>query len=508
MIPAMTSDLSDWFAAIDLGSNSFHLLVVRHRAGRLQVLDRHREMVRLAAGIDAAGHLSQVSQTRALDCLSRFQERIRSLPRHNLRVVGTNALRTARKSTDFLSRAEAILGREIEIVSGREEARLIYLGVCYALEDDEERRLAIDIGGGSTELILGAQAQPRLAESLYMGCVAFSQRYFANGRICRAAMEEAYMAAMQELGPVEAPFREHGWDSVVGASGTILAVSDILRAEGWSLDGVTRVGVKNLVAAMVKARHIDRLSLEGLSEERRSVLAGGVAILLAVMDSLGLEAMKVSEGALREGVIIDLLGRFEHNDIRNESIRNLAERFHVDRTHAARVENTALALHEQVANALGGSVPACRKLLAWAAQTHEIGLDIAHAQYHKHGGYLLTHMDLPGFSQMEQRRVSLLVRAHRRKLPVDEFSVLEARERMPMLGLACILRLAVVLHRSRVETAEAPVMLDLCGNRFELALASDWLAQHPLTRLDLEQECEFLTDTPFALTLRTSAGTG
>lgn len=495
----MTSDQSDWLAAIDLGSNSFHLLVVLHREGRLQVLDRHREMVRLAAGIDGQGNLSESSRQRALECLSRFHERIRNIPRHNVRVVGTNALRRARNSADFVSRAEALLGREIEIISGREEARLIYSGVCYSLEDDEERRLVIDIGGGSTELILGARVRPRLTESLYMGCVTMSQTYFGDGRIRESAMRDACMAALQELEPVETVFRGFGWDSVVGASGTILSVLDILLAQGWSQDGITLAGVDKLIRWMIKAGHIDRFTLEGLSQERRSVFPGGVAILRSVLDSLGLERIQVSDGALREGVVIDLLGRFEHNDIRNESMKDLAQRFHVDQEHAARVRRTVLSLYDQVTQDIGEQAFAYRDLIGWAAQVHEIGLDIAHAQYHKHGGYLLTHMDLPGFSQMDQRRVSLLVRAHRRKFPVEEFAVLEEKERDYFLILACILRLGVVLHRGRSEAAVAPVSIRVGGAKIELTFLSDWLTHHPLTRLDLEQECEFLAETPFSL---------
>ena len=496
------SDQSDWFAAIDLGSNSFHLLVVLHREGRLQVLDRHREMVRLGAGIDQEGNLSESSQQRALTSLTRFNERIRNIPRHNVRVVGTNALRRARNSSDFVSRAEALLGREIEIISGREEARLIYSGVCYSLEDDEERRLVLDIGGGSTELILGTRVRPRFTESLYMGCVTMSQTYFGDGCIHESSMRDASMAALQELEPVVAVFRGFGWDSVVGASGTIIAVSEILLAQGWSQDGITLAGVDKLIRSMIKTGHTDHLALEGLSQERRSVFPGGVAILRSVMDSLGLERIQVSDGALREGVVIDLLGRFEHNDIRNDSIKNLAQRFHVDQSHAARVKHTVLSLYDQVSQDIGEDAFNFRDLLGWAAQVHEIGLDIAHAQYHKHGGYLLTHMDLPGFSQIDQRRVSLLVRAHRRKFPVDEFSVLEEKERELFVILACILRLAVVLHRGRIEAAVAPVSLSVKGARLELTFLSDWLSDHPLTRLDLEQECEFLAETPFSLEVR------
>ena len=504
----MTTDQSDWFAAIDLGSNSFHLLVVRHHEGRLQVRDRHREMVRLAAGLDGDGHLSEESQARALECLSRFGERVRHLDRHNVRIVGTNALRRARNSGDFVARAESLLGREIEIISGREEARLIFSGVCYALEDDEERRLVLDIGGGSTELILGARARPRLTESLYMGCVTMSRTYFEDGVISKARMRKARLAAMRELEPIEAIFRGFAWDSVVGASGTIMAIRDILAAEGWSQQGISAEGVAHLVQSLIEAGHVDKIALQGLSQERRAVFPGGVAILQAVMRSFGLENIQVSSGALREGVVIDLLGRFEHNDIRNDSIRDLGERFHVDEAHAARIKHTALRLFDCLADEFGGDAQALRNILGWAAQVHEIGLDIAHAQYHKHGGYLLSHMDLPGFSQIEQRRVSLLVRAHRRKFPVQEISLLDAREREIISKLACILRLAVLLHRGRTEAASAPVQLDIKDGRYVLKFLTDWLEHHPLTRLDLEQECALLADAQIELEVLEMAGEG
>ena len=498
----MASDHSDWFAAIDLGSNSFHLLVVHHREGRLQVLDKHREMVRLAAGLDHQGNLSESSQRRALDCLSRFAERIRNIPRHNLRVVGTNALRRAHNSSDFVGRAEELLGRPVEIISGREEARLIFSGVSYAIENQLQRRLVVDIGGGSTELILGERVSARLAESLYMGCVTMSQRFFGDGSIGESAMKKARMAALQEMEPVEAVFRNFSWDGVVGASGTILAIRDVLLAQAWSQGEISRKGVDRLIQALIKAGHVDAIDLEGLSEERRSVFPGGVAILGSVMESLCLDSMQVSTGALREGVVIDMLGRYEHNDIRNESIKELASRFHVDKNHSERVKRTALALFDQIAHDLGEDVAVYRTLLGWAADVHEVGLDIAHAQYHKHGGYLLTHIDLPGFSQTEQFRVSLLVRSHRRKFPIEEFPVLADPDRRVMLRLASVLRLAVVLHRGRTDAPAAPVSLKIRDKGMELSFHTDWLTRHPLTRLDLEQEREFLSSTPVALEFR------
>ncbi|RME33566.1 MAG: exopolyphosphatase, partial [Gammaproteobacteria bacterium] len=408
-------------AAVDLGSNSFHMVVAREREGQLQVLDRLREMVRLAAGLDEHNDITPAAMERALACLERFGQRLRELPHENVRVVGTNTLRKARNSRRFMRLASSRIGHPIEIISGIEEARLIYLGVSHSLEDDGGRRLVMDIGGGSTEFILGQRFQPQEMESLYMGCVSMSQRFFGDGRITEKRLRNAVLAARQELEGIEARFRELGWDHAIGASGSLLAIRDVVVSSGWSQDGITTDSLQELREALLRAGHAQALDLPGLQPERRDIFAGAVAIVLATFEGLGISMMKVSQGALREGLLYDLLGRIHHEDVRENTVQALMRRFGIDAAQAARVEKTALSLLDQAARAWGLEGEAERNLISMAARLHEIGLAISHSRFHRHGAYLLENMDLPGFSRNEQARLAALVRAHRRKFPKAPF---------------------------------------------------------------------------------------
>jgi len=303
-------------AALDLGSNSFHLLVVQANQGRVQVVDKIKEMVRLAEGLDADDNLLEPVAQRALACLERLGQRLRDLPAENVRVVATNTLRRANNAADFIVRAEAALGHTVEVISGREEARLIYLGVSHALENQHERRLVVDIGGGSTELILGRRFEPELMESLYMGCVGLSRRYFPDGEIRASAFQQAVDHARQELEPVRRAYRDTGWNTAVGASGTILAAQEVLNHMGRDPGGITLNGLEQIRRALVHARDASKLTLPGLPAERAPVFPGGLAILYAIFESLDVERMQATSGALREGVIHDLLGRAQHQDVR------------------------------------------------------------------------------------------------------------------------------------------------------------------------------------------------
>jgi len=491
-VPFQLSDgQPEQLAALDLGSNSFHMLVVQVANGRVQVLDKLKEMVRLAEGLDARDELAEPVANRALECLERFGQRLREIPPRNVRVVGTNTLRRANNAGDFIRRAEAALGHTVETISGREEARLIYLGVCHSLEDDHERRLVVDIGGGSTELILGRRFKPELMESLFMGCVGVSRIYFADGRIRASQFQEAINHAKQELEPIERAYIERGWDTVIGASGTILATQEILRAMGLEQSCITLEGLEQIRRATLQARTLDSLSLPGLPPERAAVFPGGLAILCAIFDRLGLTRMQSSSGALREGVIYDLLGRAQHQDVRESTVRDLIGRYHIDEKHARRVRETAISLLAQTAGPWQLTDPNDQLLLSWAADLHEIGMDIAHTQYHKHGGYLLQHMDMPGFSSWDQQQIAALVRAHRRKFPITE-AMFAAPEGLRMIRLATLLRLAAVLHRNRVSRPLPHVALTVDQHQICLTLPDTWLRRHPLTRLDLQQEAAFL----------------
>ncbi len=492
-LPIFQRDTAAPFAAVDLGSNSFHLIVAYDQDGRLQVVDRHKEMVRLAEGLTPSGTLSAGAAARALDCLERLAQRIRHLPPENIRIVGTNTLRKARDSQDFIERAEKALGHRIEVISGREEARLIYLGVSHSHEDNYDTRLVADIGGGSTELILGRQFQPRLMESLHMGCVAMSAEHFPNGRIRIGGVVNAENAARQELEVIEHVYRAHGWDTAIGASGTIMAIQDAIQ-ELSGERGITADGIAAVRRRLVDVRHVDAIDLESLNVERRPVFPGGVAILAAIFAALGIKRMTVSDGALREGLLHDLLGRVHAEDIRENTVANLASRYHVDTVQAGRVARTATRLLEQTSTGWQFEQVDAPRILAWSAMLHEIGMDIAHSQYHKHGGYLLQHMDMPGFSRQDQHHLAMIVRSHRRKFPIELL-----RDAPELMRLCVLMRLAVVFHRSRATLPLPAISLSVRQNSIKLTLPQRWMAEHPLTALDIRQEADFLSVIPFQL---------
>jgi exopolyphosphatase/guanosine-5'-triphosphate,3'-diphosphate pyrophosphatase len=480
----------DEVAAVDLGSNSFHMIVARSASGEVQVLDRLREMVRLASGLDEARRLSDEAQERALACLERFGQRVRHLPPSAVRAVGTNTLRSAHNADDFLPRAEEALGHPIDTISGIEEARLIYLGVSQSLPDSGSRRLVMDIGGGSTEVIVGDE-RPLALDSLYLGCVSMSRAHFPKGTVDKERWRQAERAALREFDPIRSRYREQGWEQAIGASGTIRAVDAVVRAAGWSREGITLASLKKLRDAILDAGQAKRLKFEGLSSQRRPVFAGGVAALLAAFEALGIDRMVVSDGALREGLLHDLLGRIRHEDVRDATVAALGERYHVDWAHAGRVEATAVAMLEQVADDWGLRNGESDRLLGWGARLHEIGLDIAHAQYHKHGEYIVANADLMGFSRDEQRLLATLVRAHRRKFPTPVIKTLPKRRRARIERMCVLLRLAVVLHRSRGPAPPLPE-IEADNERVRVSFPDGWLDQHPLTRDDLCQERAFL----------------
>ncbi|MBP6514862.1 MAG: exopolyphosphatase [Steroidobacteraceae bacterium] len=486
-------------AAVDLGSNSFHMIVARYVQGRLVVVDRLREMVRLAAGLGADGRLSREAMARAVACLERFGQRLRDVKASGVRVVGTNALRKAHRKQDFLVRARAALGHPIEIISGIEEARLIYKGVAQTMPSERGRRLVVDIGGGSTELIIGEGQQPRHLESLYMGCVSQSQEYFSGGRFSMKRLRRAGVAARQELESIENSYRRIGWEHAIGSSGSVHAVFDAIQELDPAATGITREGLDALIERLAAAGSVRRAGLQSISPERALVFAGGLAILNEVFDALDLEHMRVADGALREGLLYDMIGRFTAEDVRVRTVRAMEMRFHVDEAQASRVETTAVSLLRQVASHWDLDEPEAELALRWAARLHEIGLDVSHSQYHKHGAYLLEHADLPGFAREEQRLLAFLVGGHRRKLVVGR-----AQELVPPWDgraprLALLLRLAFLLNRARSGRAQPALRLSVRGRQLLLRFPRGWLRAHPLTVADLEQEAEYLKGSLYTL---------
>ncbi len=459
----------------------------------LQVVDRMREMVQLGAGLSDGLELCQEAQNRALDCLERFGQRLRDMPPGSVRAVGTNTLRKARSSGAFLDQAQRLLGHPINVIAGREEARLVYLGVSHSLPMADEQRLVIDIGGGSTELIIGRRFDALFRESLYMGCVSMSQRFFGDGKISRKRLGEAELHASLELQSIETQYRGIGWHAAVGASGTILNISEMLRANGWTDGTITRDGMKKLRKQFITLGTCEALAeIPGIKSERCRTLPGGLAVLLACFERLKIKEMVVSDGALREGVLYDLLGRLQQEDVRERSVQSLAERFATDRDQAERVRVTAQFLLRGAAGGWQLEDYENERMLSWAAQLHEVGLAVAHNQFHKHGAYLVNNSDMPGFSRVEQALLALLVRGHRRKVPVTDMKALSGHQQTRALRLLCLLRLSVLLHRTRSEHAHPDFSLGVREQQISLCFPPGWLTHHPLTHAELQQEAAYL----------------
>ena len=493
----------DTLAAVDLGSNSFHMIVVKVTDNDFQVVDKLREMVRLGAGLDKHKNLTAEAEERALACLERFGQRVRSLPHGAVRAVGTNTLRQVKDSKRFLRLAEQALGHPIEIIAGREEARLVYLGVAHGLAAGEERRLVVDIGGGSTELIVGDGFKPRHMESIHMGCVSMTQKRFEDGIISESAMQAAELAGAIEMRPVKNEYRNAGWQTAMGSSGTIRAIGKVIKEAGWSdnADVITAEALQKLRDSLVETGSIEQINLPGLSTERRPVFPGGVAVLRSVFKALNIEQMQVSDKALREGLIYEMLGRIHHEDVRESTIRTLCKRYDVDMEHARRVETTARVLFTQVSGDWGLTGREYSEMLGWAARVHELGLTISHVQYEKHGAYILANSDLPGFTRQEQSVLATIIRNHRRKISLDSIQQLPDAIMHCVLQLCVILRLAVLLHRSRSTTLHVDARLKASGNNLELQFPEGWLETHPLPRQELKQEAKKLKAAGFKLKL-------
>ena len=471
-------------AAVDLGSNSFRLQVARVVDDQIYPLDSLREPVRLAAGITADKRLDEASQQRALAALERFGERLRGLPPAAVRAVGTNALRVAKNAREFLVKAEAALGFPIEVVAGKEEARLIYLGVAHSLPAVTHKRLVVDIGGGSTECIIGTGYRPQKLESLYMGCVSHSLRFFPGGKLTKGNFKQADIAARLELQTISQQFAAGHWTEAVGSSGTARALGDLLEASGWSQAGITAEGLERLRGALLKAGDLDRLNLPGLRPDRVPVLPGGFAIMSAVFAELEIEQMTLATGAMRQGVLYDMLGRFHAHDMRDTTVAQFMKRYHVDARQARRVETLALSLVSQFSGDLRAAPDYPLHLLSWAARLHEIGLSVAHSGYHKHSAYILSFADMPGFSRMEQAHLSLLVLAHRGTMEKMQGQISDSLD----LAMVMALRLAVLFHRSRSEPRLPPFEAHCDGWHFKLALDALWLGANPLTAAALKEE--------------------
>ena len=467
-----------------MGSNSFRLQVGRIVGNQIYPLDGLKETVRLAAGLTPEKTLDEASQQRALAALARFGERLRGFSPDAVRAVATNTLRVAKNGPLFLQAAEAALGFPIEIIAGREEARLIYLGVAHTLPNPRIRHLVVDIGGGSTEVIIGQNIQPLRLESLYMGCVSYSLRFFSGGRLDKRSMKEAELAARRELQTIVHAYRDAGWDEAVGSSGTAKAIRDILQLNGLADGDITREGLDRLRARLMQAGTAGRSGLQGMRADRLPVIPGGVAIMSAVFKEFGLERMTFSEGALRLGVLYDLLGRYHHEDLREATVTRFMQRYEVDRRQAARVAQLALEFYQQLRPQDDIAESPAAQFLVWAARLHEIGISIAHSSYHKHSAYILANADMPGFSRRDQALLARLVMAHRGKLERVQTMASEAPEWLLILCL----RVAALLQRARDDTPLPDIAVGMSPRGFHLQVDRDWLAGAPLTAAVLDEE--------------------
>jgi exopolyphosphatase/guanosine-5'-triphosphate,3'-diphosphate pyrophosphatase len=492
----------EMIAAVDLGSNSFRLEVGRIEGDQIYTHDCLKEPVRLAAGLAADKFLDGPSQLRALEALRRFGERLRGFDPQAVRAVATNTLRVAKNAPQFLAQAEAALGFPIEVIAGREEARLIYLGVAHAMANPRTQHLIVDIGGGSTEFIIGRNFEPLELESLYMGCVSFSLKYFPTGRVDKHGLKQAELAARKELQTIAGRYRETGWEEAVGSSGTAKAIADLLEQNGFSRHGITRDGLDMLKQVMLRAGDCERLDLQGVRADRLPVLPGGVAIMSAVFKEFDLSHMSFSGGALRLGVLYDLLGRYHHHDMRDATVEQFVRRYQVQRRQAQRVAATALEICAQLLPEAAQADHGHARFLRWAALLHEIGISVAHSSYHKHSAYILANADMPGFSRMDQGRLSRLVLAHRGKL-----------ERVQAIGrdsvdwaLIFSLRLAVILHRARDDAPLPAFSVRRTDKGFQLAVAAAWLDASPLTAAALEEEIRQWASVGMELRVKPSLG--
>ena len=485
-------------AAIDLGSNSFHMLLAKTDQGEIRVLERLGDKIQLGAGLDEQRQLSDEAMQRGLECLGRYAQLITDLPQGAVRIVGTNALREAINRNTFIHHAEALLGHTVEVISGREEARLIYLGVSHNMPAFEGNRLVVDIGGGSTEFIVGQRFEPLIMESLQMGCVSYSQRFFQDGKITPGRYAQAYTAARLELMSVEHGLQRYGWQEAIGASGTVRAIGLAIKSGGLSNGEVTQEGLAWLKRKLFKLGDVEKIDFDGVKNDRRAILPAGLAILEAIFDAFGLQLMAHSEGALREGVLYDLIGRHQHEDVRERTVSALMERYHVDLEQAARVEAKALSALQQVASDWDLQDDWHEELLVWAARIHEVGLDIAHFQYHKHGAYLIEHSELAGFSRQDQQMLALLVRGHRRGIPRERFADC-GKESETLLRLCVLLRFAILFHHIRGNREMPEVQLQANAKQLSIRFPKNWLESNPLTVADFAQEADWLAKAGFTL---------
>ncbi|NOJ24533.1 exopolyphosphatase [Vibrio coralliilyticus] len=487
-------------AAIDLGSNSFHMVVARVVDQDLQLVSRHKQRVRLAAGLDAQKNLDNASIERGLECLAMFAERLQGFEECNVRIAATHTLRQANNAHIFLQRAREVLPFPIEIIPGVEEARLIYLGVAHT-QPESDSKLVVDIGGGSTEMIIGRGFDPELINSKQMGCVSYTKLYFANGKLSRKNFAKAILAAEQRLESIAHRYCKKGWEIAFGSSGTIKAIREVLIGMGYDDGIINAKRLDKLVEKLCEWPTIEDIDLGGLTPDRKPVFAAGVAILMAIFKDLKIDEMHFSEGALREGLLFEMEDGFKRSDIRMRTTENMASKHLVDLDHAAKIKHQAQSFLQQVHQDLGIKKSSeLFDLLDWSALLHEVGLSISLQAFHRHSAYILRHTYMPGFNREQQTVLAMLVRFQRKALKLHEMEEFTLFKKKHIIGVIRILRLAILLNGQRNEDALPKLILSIDGDTWTLGSEDDeWLEHNKLLHADLMTEQEYWHNVGWAL---------
>ena len=483
----MSTPTTPYFAAIDLGSNSFHMLIIRVNEDRIEIVDREKNMIQIAREINHKGELSQNGFDKAIECLEKFSERLRDIPKNHIRAVGTKTLRSISNAGTFLKHAKKTLGVSIEIIAGYEEARLVYAGLANNLPPNNESRLVIDIGGGSTELIIGTNYKPKLMESLPLGCVSFTKNFYKKG-LTQKSMRHAYLAACDELEEIRQPYLKKGWMTAYGTSGTIKAIAEILKPR----DGGSVISREALFDLAQKVSTESSIPDADIPKLRRDVLPAGIAILQAIFDELNLNLLHVSDASLKEGLIYDTIGRLNEHDVREDTIENLIERYNIDSSQSERIASATLTFWGSIA------VPSfpdfsSKKILTWSSKLYEIGLSISHSGYHRHGYYLLRFSDLAGFSRFEQFIMAKLVRLHRKRLTPAAMTEINEDISPTFIPMLICLRVAVCLFRRREDLALLPKFKKV-DNTYVLTFKASFLERNPLTKSSLINEMNYFKE--------------
>nr|WP_245556380.1 exopolyphosphatase [Algicola sagamiensis] len=476
----------DTIAAVDLGSNSFHLILARVVNGTIQILHREKQKVQLALGLDERNILCESSMALGLETLKAFSTTLSNLPPSQVRVVGTYTLRAATNADAFLLRAKDVFPFPIEVISGQEEARLIYQGIAHHIHGDE-KRLVIDIGGGSTELVLGQGFQTIAVSSLNMGCVSFTQAFFKNGQITKKRFEAAILEAGTKLEHIQQHFLSIGWEDCFGSSGTIKAI-----CEAENTQRLTMSNLLNVKQQLISASHVDDLDIPGLNDDRKPVICAGLAILIAIFKQFEIDSINYSDVALREGVMYEMEERMRHHDIRQRTVESLIQHYHIDTSHAKRVLETTAQLFEQLKQAWQLDNPEFQSLLEWAAILHEVGLHINSSGVHRHSSYIIRNSNLPGFNQEEQLLLATLVRFYKKKIRPEEIPLFNIFDGVQVHRMICILRLAILLNQKRKDEILPEFQVQYSQQKLTLKMPQSWLESHPILREGLEQEKEQL----------------